>query len=95
MNILSARARQYKKQALIELMVQKAPKGLTARLEVNVDAYPPDRRRRDIDNLLKPILDVLQDYGLFLDDEQVDVLRIRRMSVEKGGYVRIHITEIE
>ena len=93
--LLSAVGRQYKKDAVVELIVQKAPKGLTTRLEVNIDAYPPDKRKRDLDNLTKILLDVLEDYGIYVNDEQIDILRIRRMSVVKSGYVRVYITEID
>jgi crossover junction endodeoxyribonuclease RusA len=72
-------------------MIQQAMKGLMSRLEVCIDAYPPDARVRDLDNLLKPALDSMQDYGMF-NDGQIDILRIRRM--EKGGYVRVYISEI-
>lgn len=93
--ILSARGRAYKAQSGNYLMIQKPPKDLTARLEVAIDAYPPDNRKRDIDNLCKPVLDALQDYGLFRD-EQIDDLRIRRLSTDKnGGYVRVRISEME
>jgi len=91
--ILSKRGRNYKKDAWLEL-----PNGgetLTGRLEVNIDAYPPDKRRRDIDNIVKPILDVLTDAKVWEDDSQVDILRIRRKQIEKPGYVRVYISEIE
>ena len=90
--VLSKWARVYKQQCAVELILQDAPKNITARLEVNIDAYPPDKRKRDLDNIIKPLLDAIQDYGMF-DDEQIDILRIRRR--EKGGYVRVHISEIE
>ncbi len=90
--VLSAKGRAYKKQCGYELLVQDAPKNLTARLEVNIDAWPPDKRKRDLDNIVKPLLDALQDYGMF-DDEQIDILRIRRMGF--GDMVRVHISEIE
>lgn len=90
--VLSKRGRDYKKMGAKELLAQGIPKNLTARLEVNIDAYPPSKRKHDLDNVLKPLLDTMQDYGMF-DDEQIDILRIRRR--EKGGYVRVHISEIE
>ncbi len=93
--ILSARGRKYKEWSILELMDQHAPRGLKGRLEVKIDAYPPDKRKRDLDNLLKPILDSLQDYGMFVDDEQIDILRIRRLAMTKPGYVRVHISEIQ
>ena len=92
--ILSKRGREYKIQAAVECLRQKAPRPLTQRLEVNIEAYPPDKRKRDLDNIIKPLLDALQDYGMF-DDEQIDILRIRRRAIEKPGYVRVYISEIE
>lgn len=92
--ILSAKGRMYKIDGSVLLLQQKAPRGISGRLEVRIEAYPPDRRKRDIDNVLKPLIDTLGDYGLFLDDEQIDILSIRRNAIEKPGYVRIHIFKI-
>jgi len=38
--------------------------------------YPPDKRRRDIDNVLKAILDALQHAGVYKDDSQVVELHV-------------------
>jgi crossover junction endodeoxyribonuclease RusA len=90
--ILSAKGRQYKVDAAVELLRQSAPRNLTGRLEVLIDLYPPDRRKRDIDGPVKACLDALQDYGLFVDDSQIDDLRIRRR--ERGGFVRVMVSEL-
>ena len=55
-----------------------------ARLAVAVDAYPPDRRARDLDNILKAALDALQHARAFADDSQVDEIKVRRGEVRKG-----------
>ena len=59
-------------------------------LVVNIFAYPPDRRERDLDNLPKAVLDSLTHAGIWANDSQIDDLRIRRAPVEKGG--RIYVT---
>ena len=74
------------------MLAQNTARGIEGRVEVLIDAYPPDRRKRDLDNLIKPLLDCMEDYGVFQNDEQVDILTIRRR--EKGGYVIIHVSEI-
>jgi len=79
---------------MYDLMAQKPRNGLTSRLEVYIEAYPPNKRKIDLDNIVKPIFDALQDYGMF-DDSQIDDFRVRRMAVEKPGYVRVHISEID
>ena len=50
------------------------------RLEINVHLHAPDKRLRDIDNVLKPLLDALVHAGLFNDDSQVDLITIDRKS---------------
>lgn len=49
-----------------------------ARLMVNILAYPPDRRRRDLDNVLKSLLDALMHAKVYPDDSQIDKLTISR-----------------
>lgn len=48
------------------------------RVEVEITAFPPDSRRRDLDNLSKGLLDALQHGQLFDDDSQIDRLSICR-----------------
>ena len=49
------------------------------RISMEVLAYPPDRRRRDLDNLFKCLGDSLQHAHVYPDDSQIDHLSIRRM----------------
>lgn len=91
--LLSQKGRQYKTQAELEMLEQNVQKGdKTKRYEVLIDAYPPDRRRRDLDNILKPILDVMEAYGVYGDDSQIDLLIVRRRGT--GGYIEVHVSEI-
>lgn len=55
-----------------------------ARLTVALVAYPPDRRARDLDNILKAALDALQHAQAFDDDSQIDRLIVDRGEVRKG-----------
>jgi crossover junction endodeoxyribonuclease RusA len=64
---------------------------MRGRLAVDVDAVMPDRRRRDIDNLLKVLLDALTKANAWEDDEQIDDLRIRRVGVESPGRVIVTV----
>lgn len=64
---------------------------LATRLAVHITVTPPDRRRRDIDNLLKGLLDSLMHAGVWLDDEQIDDLRITRTPAGKAGQVIVSI----
>lgn len=65
-----------------------------ARFGVSIVAYPPNRRRHDLDNLLKALLDSLQVAGVFFDDSQVDDLRIRRDKIVDEGMIDVLIQPI-
>lgn len=54
------------------------------RLSVHIEAYPPDKRKRDLDNILKSLLDALQHAGIYKDDSQIDRLSIARKMPLKG-----------
>lgn len=89
-NILSAKGRAYKKEAGWEIIAQgEHEKYLEGDVSLFIRAYPPDKRRRDLDNILKPILDVLADCDVFDDDSQVSDLRIQRFNPCKPGRVEI------
>lgn len=55
-----------------------------ARLVVTVVAYPPDRRKRDLDNILKAALDALSHARAYEDDSQIDRLIVERGEVRKA-----------
>jgi crossover junction endodeoxyribonuclease RusA len=67
---------------------------LDARLQVALYAYPPDKRRRDLDNLPKAVLDALTHAGVWADDEQIDSLSIQRCDRIAGGRIKVIVTEI-
>ena len=62
-------------------------------LDVRVVVHPPDRRRRDLDNAMKALLDALEHGGAYADDFQIDHLDITRGSVVPDGKVIVHIAE--
>jgi crossover junction endodeoxyribonuclease RusA len=63
----------------------------TGRLRVEIEAWPPDKRKRDLDNILKSLLDALTYAGIWEDDSQIDDLRIYRTTI--GGMVKVRIYE--
>lgn len=76
------------------LVRNKRVKTMKGRLRVVVEVYPPDRRRRDLDNTQKALNDSMQNARVFEDDCQIDDLRIIRREPVKGGKVVVHIEEI-
>ncbi len=61
------------------------------RVALAMDAFPPDRRRRDLDNIQKPVLDALEHAGVYEDDSQIDLLVTRRREVTKCGHIEIQL----
>lgn len=57
---------------------------LTCRVAMDVILIAPDKRRRDVDNVQKALLDALTHAAVYQDDSQVDDLRIRRGTVQPG-----------
>jgi crossover junction endodeoxyribonuclease RusA len=62
-------------------------------LFMEVYLFMPDKRKRDVDNYMKGLLDSLTEAGLWEDDSLVDQLHIYRGELVKGGLVRIEISE--
>lgn len=64
---------------------------LDGALELVIDAWPPDRRRRDADNIAKAILDAVEHAGLIRDDVQVRRLVIEMHDPCRPGHVEVRI----
>jgi Holliday junction resolvase len=78
------------------LIAQQKIKALTgSKLRLQLLIYPPDKKRRDIDNVCKAILDALQYAGVYDDDFKIWQLFVERREVRKFGEVEFTITEIE
>lgn len=69
-------------------------KTLSSSLSVEVSVFPPDLRKRDLDNVLKCLLDSLTHAGVYVDDFLIDVLIVKRMHKVKGGLCIVSITEL-
>lgn len=74
--LISAEGRSYRAEVEAIARAQALPKAAGV-LRVSVWLVPGDRRRRDIDNPLKALLDALTHAGAWQDDSQ-----IRRLEVE-------------
>ena len=93
--ILSAKGRAYRNNAHAAITQQGNPQlSASVRLKAHITAYPPDRRKRDLDNLPKAILDALMYADVIHDDGAIDDLRIVRGSVEAPGRVEVTLEAI-
>ena len=64
------------------------------RLALCMDAFPPDRRRRDLDNLQKASLDSLAHAGVYQDDQQIDMLLVQRREPNTPGMIALKLFEL-
>jgi crossover junction endodeoxyribonuclease RusA len=71
------------------VLIQRGAKHYAGRLAVEIEAHVPDKRKRDLDNLFKAVLDSLTHAGVWADDSQIDALRIVRKPV--GGMIKVRI----
>ena len=92
--IISAKGREYRETVGDQMTVQRMVKHYAGPLRVVIEAWRPDRRRRDLDNLLKATLDGLAHAGVYEDDSQIVDLRIY-WAPDIGGMLKIKIEEIK
>ena len=90
--LISEKGRQYRSAVQALALSQAWPKFGEKRLRVAIEAWMPDKRRRDLDNLLKATLDALTHAGVWDDDSQIDVLTIER-SPTIGGMLKVKVQE--
>jgi crossover junction endodeoxyribonuclease RusA len=66
-----------------------------SRLKVEVSVHPPNKRKCDLDNLMKGLLDAMTHADIWTDDSQIDELHIIRGEIVKpDGCVIVEITEL-
>ncbi len=91
--ILSARGKRYRRDAALLLQRFRGACGGDRRLSVTVNIFPPDKRKRDIDNILKCILDSLEYANVYENDNQIDMLTVIRRQRVQDGAVQIWVAE--
>ena len=66
------------------------------RISLHAEFYPPDRRRRDLDNVGgKVLLDTLQAAGLFKDDSQIKRILLEMHEPVEGGLCYVKLEDME
>lgn len=66
---------------------------LDGSLYVAIVLFPPDNRKRDLDNTQKALLDAITHSGVWVDDRQVDQLFVYRGEKAPGGKIYVQINE--
>ena len=94
--VLSRAGRKYRDEAIYWIREQsKRTSPLEGRLEVLLEVFPPDRRKRDVSNIPKAVEDAITKAEIiWVDDEQIDDLRIVRREIQKPACVIVHIRQL-
>ncbi|MCB5226218.1 RusA family crossover junction endodeoxyribonuclease [Alishewanella sp. 16-MA] len=92
--LVSLPGRKFQAAVKEAVLIGRCAKQYAGRLVVDVYLYPADARKRDIDNCLKSLLDALGKAGVYIDDSQIDVLRVRRMQQFAGGKCEVVVKGI-
>ena len=80
--------------AVSDAVSEAGIQALEGRLSVHIALFPPDKRKRDVDNVLKSLLDACEHAGCYINDSQIDELHVISQEVRKGGGCSVVILEI-
>jgi crossover junction endodeoxyribonuclease RusA len=64
-------------------------------VQIKIAVRPPDRRKRDLDNVLKAILDAVEKAGVIDDDAQVRRLEVEFDEPVQDGQVTLVIAPLD
>lgn len=91
---LSKKYRQWRDAAALMLRSQQ-PAPVEGKVSLALDYQAPDRRIRDLDNLLKAPLDLLVSEGLIAADDSRTVREIHARWVDAGEPLTIQIRSLQ
>ena len=91
--LISREGRRFRERVMALLAARKV-QPISGRLSVELDLYPPDNRRRDLDNLPKAVLDALQHGGAYEDDSQIVRLALEKRDPVPGGLTIVRIEAV-
>ena len=91
---ISKKGRVFREAAAEAVNEQLPDAAISFAVLIEIVLHPPDRRKRDIDNVVKPTLDALTKAGLWTDDVLVNQLFVYRGEIEPpSGSTFIRITQ--
>ena len=88
--LISRQGRAFRKKVR-SVLAAMCVRALDGPLRVVVDLHPPDRRRRDIDNAMKALLDALEHGSAYHDDSQIVKLEVEKREPVSGGPTVVRI----
>jgi len=93
--IISKRGRNYRTAVAVEAAnAGLVGANIAGPVKVSIELHPPTLRRYDVDNFAKAPLDALTHAKVWLDDEQVHELTLKKCEKTKPGFIFLTIEEI-
>ena len=95
--LVSKQAVSYRKQVglIVKTCVSARDRPIKKPIALVIVAHPPDKRKRDIDNLLKATLDAMEIAGLYVNDNQVHEINIKWGSVQRIASLEVMVTVLQ
>lgn len=91
---ISQRGKKFRDDLLRDAMEQVGERlNITDKVKVEIVVWPPDKRKRDLDNIKKPLFDAMTHAGLWEDDSLIDQDFTYRGDVVFGGRIYIKVSE--
>lgn len=88
--LISREGRRFR-QSVVAILAAMSIEPMSGPLDVDVQVFPPDNRRRDVDNVQKALLDALEHGGAYGDDSQIVRLTIEKGEPVDGGKTLVKI----
>lgn len=88
--LISREGRAFRNR-VCSILAASGVQALAGPLAVQIEVYPPDCRRRDVDNCLESLLNALQHGGAYRDDSQTVRLAIEKRGAVEGGRTIVRI----
>jgi crossover junction endodeoxyribonuclease RusA len=89
---ISAKGVKYRADAYY-LLSKYRGKCQDKKIAVTINVFPPDKRKRDLDNILKCLLDAMEHANVYENDNNIDMLTVIRRQRVPNGCVQIWIGE--
>jgi crossover junction endodeoxyribonuclease RusA len=88
--VVSAEGKRFREEVYWLLRAARV-KPLKGPVIFHVEVHPPDRRRYDLDNRLKPLVDACQHGGCYDDDNQIVRIIAQKREPVPGGKAVVRI----
>ncbi len=91
----SPRYREWSSEAVPDLKEQARGASIDGPYKLSITAARPDKRKRDIDNIIKPLSDALQKAGVIANDHYCEFISARWVTTGDGVAIRIEPVGVE